>query len=235
MSLDKATPPTKYGLKSLRLWLQIDTMGDGFLNGVEASTWSEINSDDFITIQPHSSEPDKFSEFLNGSLLSIYNILIGRHSKVHNNRFQKWTHAHKLAVREESHRREIPDLWREEHPKDEWWYCRRLVGGPSDHCYPRSVLYKENAYSNWACNRLHNCFRGRTGAIHSSKKSRDLFSHCGICRSWGRFCWKHLRQWDSVRNCGIEIMNIVCRHIITDFNSWRSLHCWHLAWLGHPH
>ena len=68
----------------LRIWLENKDKGAGFLKGMEALTWHEAHGDDFITLNPDpgSAETDSFTKALNSLLLSWYNALIGRHSKV---------------------------------------------------------------------------------------------------------------------------------------------------------
>ncbi|KAI9685543.1 MAG: hypothetical protein M1822_004401 [Bathelium mastoideum] len=80
MALQQASPPNKLNLKSFRFWLENETMGNGFLSGIEAAIWREANDEDFATVTSPSGGPDKFTEFLSGNFLSIYNALIGRHS-----------------------------------------------------------------------------------------------------------------------------------------------------------
>ncbi|KAF8849629.1 hypothetical protein BDZ45DRAFT_772160 [Acephala macrosclerotiorum] len=80
-SLDKAAQPRESDLEFLRIWLDRGTMGDGFLVGVEATVWSKINFDDLITIRSPPEESDKFTKLLNGTLLDMYNYMIGRFSK----------------------------------------------------------------------------------------------------------------------------------------------------------
>jgi hypothetical protein len=82
LSLDKAARPTKSDLEFFRVWLDRDTMGNNFLTGVEATMWSGANQDDLITIQSPPEEADKFTKFLNGTLLDVYNAVFGRFSKV---------------------------------------------------------------------------------------------------------------------------------------------------------
>ncbi|CAM1506500.1 Fc.00g061410.m01.CDS01 [Cosmosporella sp. VM-42] len=78
LCLDKAARPRKSDLEFLRTWLDMDTKGESFLEGIEATVWDEANQHDLVTIRNATGESDKFSEFLNETLLNGYHALIGR-------------------------------------------------------------------------------------------------------------------------------------------------------------
>ncbi|KAL8641796.1 MAG: hypothetical protein Q9226_008585, partial [Calogaya cf. arnoldii] len=81
LELGKSSRPEPREVRFLRNWLVRPSMGNGFLNDIERSTWDDTNDPDFVTLFPRTTQKDPFTSFLNGALLDVYHRLWGHKRK----------------------------------------------------------------------------------------------------------------------------------------------------------
>ncbi|KXH65576.1 hypothetical protein CSAL01_12160 [Colletotrichum salicis] len=83
--LHQASPPLDIDIKSLRLWLGRENVGQGdrFLSqaGIEGTVWDEEHRGDLLTVGGPSTRSDRLSRFINDKALSFYQSTLGHRSK----------------------------------------------------------------------------------------------------------------------------------------------------------